>query len=63
MNIKTGGKWMFIHPKMEPLVMPHGHILRRMGAMGKKRTTTLEGAGSELKNVSPKWVALVNGKD
>ena len=25
-NIKTGGKWMFIHPKMEPLVMPHGQI-------------------------------------
>ena len=23
-NIKIGGKWMFIHPKMEPLVMPHG---------------------------------------
>ena len=27
-NIKIGGKWMFIHPKMEPLVMPHGHIMR-----------------------------------
>ena len=24
-NIK-GGKWMFIHPKMEPQVMPHGHM-------------------------------------
>ena len=26
-NIKIGGKWMFIHPKMEPQVMPHGHLL------------------------------------
>ena len=25
-NIKIGGKWMFIHPKMEPWVMPHGHV-------------------------------------
>ena len=25
-NIKTGGKWMCIHPKMEPEVMPHGHM-------------------------------------
>ena len=26
-NIKIGGKWMFIHPKMEPWVMPHGRML------------------------------------
>ena len=25
-NIKIGGKWMFIHPKLEPELMPHGHI-------------------------------------
>ena len=25
-NIKIGRKWMFIHPKMEPKVMPHGHV-------------------------------------
>ena len=36
-NIKIGGKWMFIHPKLEPLVMPHGQmfqankILRKSG--------------------------------
>ena len=27
MNIKIGGKRMFIHPKMEPWVMPHGHLM------------------------------------
>ena len=25
-RIKIGGKWMFIHPRMEPQVMPHGHV-------------------------------------
>ena len=25
-NIKIGGKWMFIHPKMEPYAIPHGQI-------------------------------------
>ena len=25
-NINIGGKWMFIHPKMEPQGMPHGHV-------------------------------------
>ena len=25
---KKGGKWMFIHPKMEPYLMPHGQVSR-----------------------------------
>ena len=28
-NIKIGGKWMFIHPKMEPEVLPHGHFCHK----------------------------------
>ena len=27
MPVKIGCKWMFIHPEMEPQVMPHGHIM------------------------------------
>ena len=25
-NINIGGKWMFIHSKMEPEVLPHGKM-------------------------------------
>ena len=35
-NIKIGGKWRFIHPKLEPQVMPHGQ-------MEIKRNTTISG--------------------
>ena len=25
-NIKIGGTWVFTHPKMEPLIITHGHF-------------------------------------
>ena len=32
MNIKLGGTWVFIRPKMEAYVMTHGHM--EVGSIG-----------------------------
>ena len=33
-NIKIGGTWVFIRPKMEAYVMTHGHIGQVLGSSG-----------------------------
>ena len=39
-NIKIGGTWVFIRPKMEAQVMTHGHVLSSIVAEGLGHTHT-----------------------
>ena len=60
MNIKIGGKWMFIHPQIEPLVMPHGLLKPGFpsaspcqSACGIPGTGGLPGLGQQIASLLP----------